>query len=159
MLQLSLNLKFGAEDSPAKTYHLPERVDAMDLMEQEVDSSIPLPSFLANLAPELSCSKTSQVSYLPTEEPISKSLFKRWPSAGMLLDGACLTANISESPNHAVESTLLDILEEQAVPPRYYLSPNAAKGSLRRASSQGRKLFPPLKKAFETLAQELSSNE
>jgi hypothetical protein len=118
-----------------------------------------LPSLLAKHAPELSYSKTFRASYLPMEEKISKSSFKRWPSSGMLLDGVCLTANISESPNHAAESTLLDILEGQSVSQRYYLSPNAAKGSLRRAHSQGRKLFPPLEKAFEMLIQELPSNE
>ena len=44
---------------------------------------------------------------------------------------------------------------DPAKSPRYYLSPNAARGILRRVESQGRNLFPPLKKSLEALARVL----
>ena len=150
---------FGVVDSHAKTSRLQELAKDMDLTDQNQNSFMNSLNSLITHAQLLSSSKTFQVSYLLTEDETSKSLYDRWPKAGMLLDGVCLTANISESPNHVVESTLLDILEDQDIPQKYYLSRNAATGGLRRAKSQGRSLFPPLKKAFETLVRERSSKK
>ena len=75
----------------------------------------------------------------------------------MVWRGECLTADFSASPSHAEGSTLLDIVETRPAQPHYYLSPNAAQGILRRADAQGRNLFPPLRKALETLASAQSS--
>ncbi len=159
MEQLSLKLKSGVEASRVRMSHLREAAFEMGLRGRILDSFIRSLSLLAKLNPQLSSSKTYQVYYLPTEEEISESFSRRWPRSGMLWDGACLTADISESPNHAVDSSLLDIIETQSVPARYYLSPNAAVGMLRRANAQGRPLFPPLRKALETLARAQSSSE
>jgi hypothetical protein len=159
MEQLSLGLTFGVEDSPAKTFRSQEVGLELGLKESELVSFMNSLALLVERFPLLSSSKTCRVSYLPTEEEISESFSKRWPHSGMLWDGVCLTANISESPNHVIDSSLLDIIETQSVPDRYFLSPNAARGILRRAASQGRALFPPLKKALEILAQDQSSNE
>ena len=158
MDQMSLDLKYGAEVSPARTFRLQELASAMGLMGRDLAYFSNFLNYLLSLFPQLSSSKTFRASYLPTGEQTSKSSFKVWPKSGILSDGACLIAAISESPNRAVESTLLDILEDQPVSPRYYLSPSAAMGSLRRAQAQGRHLFPPLKRAFEILAQEQSSS-
>src|SRR5262249_21747147 len=98
-----------------------------------------------------------QVFSLPTKDETSKPLFERWPSSGIVLDGVCLTAKISESPSHAVESTLLDVIVTKEAPSRYFLSPNAAKGMLRRANQMGRPLFPPLRKSLEILSKARSS--
>jgi hypothetical protein len=59
-----------------------------------------------------------------------------------------LTANISESPNAADGSGLLDIIETFAVPGRYYLSPKAAAGILRRTRRRGKELPPELLEAL-----------
>jgi DNA (cytosine-5)-methyltransferase 1 len=72
----------------------------------------------------------------------------------MVLDGVCLTAGTSESPNHAKESTLLDVIETGEAPQRYFISPNAARGMMRRTDQMGRSLFPPLRKALEILAKD-----
>jgi DNA (cytosine-5)-methyltransferase 1 len=40
-------------------------------------------------------------------------------------------------------------VERERVGDRYYLTSNAAEGIIRRVDNQGRKLFPPLRKALE----------
>ena len=52
-------------------------------------------------------------------------LYERWPTSGIVSDGVCLTVKTSESPNHAVESTLLEVIETGEVPSRYFLIPRA----------------------------------
>ena len=49
--------------------------------------------------------------------------------------------NTGESPKDAVESTLSQILEVN-VPEKYYLSPTACEGILRRAERRGKELPP-----------------
>jgi hypothetical protein len=47
----------------------------------------------------------------------------------------------------------LDIIEVPTPQPKYFLSPNAAKGIIARVIKRGRRMFPPLWKALETLAK------
>jgi site-specific DNA-cytosine methylase len=70
----------------------------------------------------------------------------------MALPGAFSTLNTSESPNNAVESGLSAVLEAGEVPRKYYLSPAACAGILRRAAKRGRELPPRLKAALERIA-------
>lgn len=65
--------------------------------------------------------------------------------------GELLTANIGASPNVAVGCTLSQILEVNA-PQKYYLSPKACRGILRRAEKRGKELPPLLKAALEAQA-------
>lgn len=66
------------------------------------------------------------------------------------LRGASSTLNIGESPNAAVESSLSRILQPVTdVPEKYYLSPRACKGILRRAKKRGKKLPEGLRVALE----------
>lgn len=62
--------------------------------------------------------------------------------------GESLMLNIGEYPNVENESTLSEILEDN-VPEKYYLSPKACLGILRRAKSKGRKLPDNLRIALE----------
>ena len=62
-----------------------------------------------------------------------------------------LTLNTGASPNEEVESTLSEILLAE-VPEKYYLSPKACLGILRRASARGKELPEVLKKALERQA-------
>ena len=62
--------------------------------------------------------------------------------------GESLTLNIGEYPNVERESTLSEILEDN-VPEKYYLSPKACLGILRRAKNKGRKLPDNLRIALE----------
>lgn len=68
--------------------------------------------------------------------------------------GACWTLNTSASPSVAVESSLSDILWDGAIAPRYYLSPIACRGILRRAARQGKSLPPFLHRALAQRARE-----
>ncbi len=76
-----------------------------------------------------------------------------WKTAGILSHGECLTLNSSEYPSDAAVSFLSDILEPSA-PRRFYLSPGACKGLLRRAQRRGKSLPPQLE---ETLLAQASS--
>ncbi len=66
--------------------------------------------------------------------------------------GEPLTHSFGEFPSAAVESFLSQILEVQ-VPEKYYLSPKACRGILRRAALRGKELPEVLKKALERQAQ------
>ncbi len=79
----------------------------------------------------------------------------KWATAGMVRGGGRLTPlgeslmlNIGEYPNVENESTLSEILEDN-VPEKYYLSPKACLGILRRAKNKGRKLPDNLRIALE----------
>ncbi|ANB00290.1 hypothetical protein BB28_22290 [Mycobacteroides chelonae CCUG 47445] len=67
--------------------------------------------------------------------------------------GEYLTVATSASPKVALESSLSDLLETRRPPARYFLSPNAATGMMRRADRMGRNLFPPLRSALEILSK------
>ena len=63
------------------------------------------------------------------------------------LRGVSLTRNIGEFPSEENVSSLSQILQE-GVPEKYYLSPKACQGILRRASVRGKKLPAVLEKAL-----------
>lgn len=62
--------------------------------------------------------------------------------------GESLMLNIGEYPNVENESTLSEILEDNVLE-KYYLSPKACLGILRRAKNKGRKLPDNLRIALE----------
>ena len=72
-----------------------------------------------------------------------------------LSDIGLSTADISESPRGAEESTLSAILQEKA-DSRYLLSAVACRGILQRASRRGKALPDLLKKALEQQAERMS---
>ena len=55
-------------------------------------------------------------------------------------------------PNHGKGSTLSDVVETGEVQEKYFLSPNAAKGIIRRADRMGRNLRPHFRMSLEILA-------
>lgn len=77
----------------------------------------------------------------------------RWQNSGMGSPTEFWTLSTSEFPSSVVESSLSDILEPPSERLRkYYLSPKAAAGILRRAGRRGRKLPVALRAALERLA-------
>lgn len=78
---------------------------------------------------------------------------RRWLSSGMGTPGECLMLNTSEFPSDVVESSLSDILETGDVPRRFYLTPRACAGILRRAEKRGKKLPEHLREALEGVAR------
>ncbi len=145
-------LKSGPEDFHAKMSRLREEARELGLKGRDLASFMTLLDSLANDAPQLFSSKTFTASFIRTKDEISKPSFGLWPNSGILSDGVCLTAKTSESPNLAKESTLSGVIETGEVPDKYFLSPSAAAGMLRRADRQGRNLFPPLRESLEILA-------
>lgn len=74
---------------------------------------------------------------------------QEWLEGGRLTQlGESLMLNIGEYPSVENESTLSEILEDN-VPEKYYLSPKACLGILRRAKNKGRKLPDNLRIALE----------
>jgi DNA (cytosine-5)-methyltransferase 1 len=75
-----------------------------------------------------------------------------WPKAGILWKDAFIANNTSPSPAEPIHADLMDIVERDRPDSRYFLSPNAAEGILRRVDSQNRYLFPHLRSALERLS-------
>lgn len=80
-----------------------------------------------------------------------------WLTAAPSL-GVSMTLNTGESPSVVKESTLSQILEANA-PEKYYLSPRACAGILRRAEKRGKELPKMLKEALEEVIYLHSLNE
>jgi hypothetical protein len=64
-----------------------------------------------------------------------------------LAAGECWTLDIGASHSDASGCSLSAVLETGAVPPRYFLSPKACAGILRRAAKRGKELPGPLLRA------------
>ena len=66
--------------------------------------------------------------------------------------GGSLMPNISEWPNDADVCLLSQVLEPISIPPKYFLSPMACAGILRRAEARGRQLPELLETALKSAA-------
>ena len=73
-----------------------------------------------------------------------------WPVAGLLWDGEYIAGHVQPTPSKIIHTSFGDLVEKGFTSERYYLSPNAAEGILRRVDRQNRKLFAPLRAALET---------
>ena len=96
-------------------------------------------------------SRMFQGSLALTAGKTSTPLSMRYKRAGLLSDGECWTADFSTSPNNARESSLSAVLQSK-VSLKYFLSPKAAAGILRRAEKRRRTLPPRLETALKDLA-------
>lgn len=75
-----------------------------------------------------------------------------WPNAGILWKDAFIAHSAPPSPCDPIHSDLIELVERDKPDLRYFLSPNAAEGILRRVDTQNRHLFPPLRSALERLS-------
>ena len=92
-------------------------------------------------------------SSVPTKALRSVGASTRWQKSGRWQsNGECWTRNGSEYPNGdaACSSSLSSILEPQ-VEARYFLSPKACAGILRRSERRGKRLPEPLAAALENV--------
>lgn len=110
-------------------------------------------SFSANKGADFAGILEETVRIVEPEAPLFLYLKKdgqpqvaSWATDGASL-GVYLMRNTGESPNVAVESRLSQILEENPHP-KYYLTPAACKGILRRAERRGKELPKLLKEAL-----------
>src|SRR5690606_20776671 len=152
-MQLSLFPTCGSEASRAKISLLRECEKATGSEEDILASFMSLLDWLERQSPEFLLSRTFRASSVRIADGVLGCSSKRRPNSGMLLGGVLLTADTSESPSRAKESTLSGVVETGEVPERYFLSPNAAKGILRRADRMGRNLRPHLRRSLEILAE------
>jgi hypothetical protein len=79
-------------------------------------------------------------SCLPTADGTLAPSSGQWGNSGLGTATECLTLNTSEFPSGAVACSLSDILETGDLPQRYFLSPKACAGILRRAAKRGKVL-------------------
>lgn len=144
---------FGQADSHAKTFRWREWARDLGFGGSKAGSFIDLLKFWEHGFQKSLSSKTFMAFSLATEDETSESYSRRWMNSGMVWRGVCLTAKTTESPNHVGESSLLECIETRNVQDRYFLSPNAARGILRRVDHQGRNLPPSFRKSLEILAK------
>jgi hypothetical protein len=147
-------LTFLQQASPVKTSVWPENEQDWKALEaacsgkfaEFYENSLRPGSLLSGLF-----SKTSPACFLRVKDATLPSCSTPWMNSGMVWRGVCLTRSFSESPNVAEECSLSDVLESH-VPRRFFLSPRAAAGILRRAEKRGRTLPSRLQAALESLA-------
>ena len=111
--------------------------------------------------PSGSFGKMYPASLLRNQDQRLEPSSRRWGTSGMGGPTASLTLFTSESHNEGGESgyarivTLSQVLQTGVLPQRFYLSPKACAGILRRASVRGKELPAALKMALEQTASKL----
>lgn len=121
----------------------------------EAGSALPIADFLKLCAPDGSYGKMCLAYSVQTEERTSRLSSGKLMKSGILAHGECWTLDTCEWTDSLVPylkeggvCSLSDILETGGIPPRYYLSPTACSGILRRAERRGKPLPPVLKAAL-----------
>src|SRR3970040_22742 len=137
--------------APDRIYRLPD--DALVLLESGADYGSSLQELLTNLSRDGLSLRTSPVFYPLKKDGTLPSSFDGWSSGGMAFAGGFLTLNTSDWPSAAAVCSLSQVLEADA-PRKYYLSPKACQGILRRAEKRGKLLPPSLQASLEQVAQQ-----
>lgn len=150
-------LTFLSEAPPAN----PSRSQdfAKDLLTRGATSCSPILPLLDDISPVGWFGRTSPASCRQTKDGTLQPLSEGWKNSGIMRPGECLTLNLSEwtgmgglSLKDEGVCSLSDILETGDVPQRYFLSPKACKGILRRAEKRGKELPSQLRHALEQVA-------
>jgi hypothetical protein len=129
--------------------------NALESLEQEVDSSSMLWNLQSTSKPNTSSWRMCQDFFQATTDAISESLSLKWPTQGIATsNGDFLIRNSSEFPNEERESSLLDLLQTE-VDHRYSLSAKACLGILERSERRGKTLPTQLKQALLECAGDL----
>ena len=146
-------LTSSAEDSPARISALREGVRA--LMAHVAGSGTSSVASLASCFPHGFWSRTCPAFVPLREDGTLPSSFEGWRGSGIWGPGGAWTLNTSLWPSDGSGSScsLAEILEPE-VPQKYWLSPKACRGILRRAEKRGRGLPPALHEALSRRAAE-----
>ena len=134
---------------PVRTCPLPDAGRAW--MESGADFGSSSVELLETFARAGWLSRMSLAFYPATADGTLPSSFAGWSNAGMASPGGFLTHSFSEFPNDAAVCSLSEVLETEAQP-RYFLSPRACLGILRRAKNRGKTLPRQLQAALTTVA-------
>lgn len=97
---------------------------------------------------ELDDSDLVQLSELVTGDLQSSP----WKTGGLVWKGQGAVSKVSPAPHSPTHLPLINVIEKRRPNSRYFLTPNAATGILRRVDGQQRQLFPPLESALRRLA-------
>ena len=153
MTQKSRKQMSGQQASRAKISHWQEWGLDLGFEGASLDCFMNLCASFEGASQEQLSSKTCMAFSLAMEDETSQSYSRRWTNSGMVSHGVCLTAKTLESPSSAAASTLLPCIEVGEIPEKYFLSPNAAIGILRRVDQMGRNLPPSFRQSLEILAK------
>ena len=118
-------------------------------MTQDQDWQDTMSVWLRSCASRGSFGKTCREPFPLREEETSAPLSRRLMNSGTVWHGRCLTLNGLEFRRGGAACFLSDVLETGEVPAKYFLSPVACAGILRRAEARGKKVHPLLKAALE----------
>jgi DNA (cytosine-5)-methyltransferase 1 len=80
----------------------------------------------------------------------------RWKGCGIAWGDQIVEGATAMAPSKIVKSRFVDLLDDEIPDDRYFLTPNAAAGILRRADSVGRTLFGPMREALENMIKSAS---
>jgi len=153
-------LESSQADSRVRT--CPSPASEPGSMESEASSSTRQPESLTLFSePGDGCSlRTFPDSFPQTVAETSLPFSRRWPNSGFTTSlGECWTADTSECPRGGGGfSSLPDVLEG-IVPDRFYLSPKAAAGILRRSQKRERELPVALLDALMILSARYKAEE
>lgn len=144
--QLSI---FSSEEPPAKPSASQDF--GRDLLTRGATSPSPSLRLLNAIAPSGWFGRTSPASY-QIAQALSEPSSVDWQSSGMGGHTAFLTLNISDWPSDGSACSLSQVLEDGLLPQRYFLSPKACAGILRRAEARGKELPAALRAALEQAA-------
>lgn len=155
-------LTFSWEELPVRDSASLESRGASTI--REAHSASPIAEFLRQCAPAGLSGKMSPARSAPTAVKISGPSSGKLMKSGILAHGECWTLNTCEWTDTLAPylkedgvCSLSDILETGDIQPRYYLSPTACSGILRRAAKRGRALPEALRQALEAQAGKSSS--
>lgn len=151
----SSQLTLFAVDSHARTYRWLGSV--LDWLEAGADYGSSSIASLLRSVPLGWSSRTCPAFSAATEAQTWPWFSEGWQNSGIGGPTGCLTLNTLESPKDAVGCSLSDILESGPIPPKYFLSPRAASGIIRRAAQRGKELPAPLQAALLQVAQATES--
>lgn len=78
-----------------------------------------------------------------------------WKTGGFAFSDKIIDSSVNNCPTMPFESNLIDMMDDGEVDEKYFISPSAATGILRRVNHQGRRLFAPLYESLKRLASKI----
>lgn len=109
---------------------------------------------LKNYVPEFS-DLDWNIDLLEKTDFSDESIVYKWPIAGIAYAGAYIGGKVNPCPGIEMSSSLWDIVEKIDPDRKYFLTPKAAGGIIRRVDNQKRSLFAPLRSALERESQKV----
>ena len=145
--QLSI---FSSEELPASRSVSPD--SERDWLIRVATSRLRILPLLTSIGPSGWSGRTCPASCHRETDGTLEPSSEGWQNSGMGGPTGCLTLSTSEWPSAAAVCSLSQVLEVGNVPPRFYLTPKACAGILRRAAKRGKDLPGPLRAALANVA-------